>query len=761
MGKRRTDDRTSRDDQRAAKAALRTDVTASPTSPLTLAALVGFAAVALLNTALWFDLLGLSSRRPGEAEMQRRAALLLLVSPDRMFEMWCGNRIGSFALLDRAPIVLAAAAILFGAWSAGCLLLQGLGVAHLVNRLERAVLATAAGLNLLSLYALLIGLLGGLQVRWLFAVPLAVLMTYGIVRLWLDWRQATPAPPPGVRNLTNRRWLWWLAAIVPFAAVMLLGAILPPSDYDVREYHLQVPKEWFQQGRITFLPHNIYGNMPLGSELTALWGMVLMGGDDAWWWGALVGKTVMACYSLVTIAGLIALGSRVHSLGAGMLAAVVYASAPWTSQVSLAGYNEGPTGLYFLTALFALWLAWSAENGSQTWRFTALAGFLAGAGVACKYPPALFLVVPLAIWIALQPFFRSSTLRWSEQGARSAFAVGVFAIGVTIACGPWLAKNWILSGNPTYPLLVSVFGGETRTPEKDQQWRRVHSPQPDEQGRRFALAQIQHAVAWNLWHARGASVILLPLVLAAWLAKQQRGLVAVLSLWLLFVLACWWLLTHRLDRFLVPLLPVVALLAGIGAVALPDASWRRATLGLILLGALVQFPIASLLVGDHRFFVPLDALRRDDPQFAEVMELRIGIPHRWLNSHVPAAGRVLLVGDAEPFDLTMRATYNTCFDDCQFARLFQGKSRAERLAALQAEGITHIFFSWAHLARYRGVGNYGYTSDYVTRELVHDELVREQELLRPVVIDNPVELGLPPEARLDPALGEIFEVANH
>jgi hypothetical protein len=345
-------------------------------------------------------------------------------------------------------------------------------------------------------------------------------------------------------------------------------------------------------------------------------------------------------------------------------------------------------------------------------------------------------------------------------GKAALIAGAIFLAGVLFSCGLWLAKNAALSGNPTYPLLYGVFDGETRTPEKDRQWRQAHSPQPDASGRRFTLQRLGQDALWNLWRSRGASLVLLPLALAAWLAAGQRRFVGLLCVWLLFIGLAWWLLTHRLDRFLVPALPVVALLAGIGAAALPNVAWQRTTLGLLIFGLVVQFPFVSLTLGDHRYFAPLDALRRDDVRIAEVRGLRIDIPHRWLNAHVPKGQRMLLVGDAEPFDLLMPATYNTCFDDCQFARLFEGRSREERLAALQQEGITHIFFSWAHLARYRSPGNYGYTSDYVTRDLVHDELVGKQQLLRKVNIDNPAELGLPPEVSLDPELGEIFEVVG-
>jgi hypothetical protein len=725
------------------------------------AALIAFALAALVQLAMCYDLFGLSEGRADDPAMLRRAALLFLVSPDQMLKLWCGGHLQYFSLLDRTPIVLAAGVILLGAWLAGSAALELLGATRQLDRLERVVFALAVGLNLLSLYALAVGLAGGLRSRWLFFGLLAALLIYGAVRLARNRRQKTAVPPAG--NADDRRWRWWLWAAAPYAVVIVLGAMLPPYEYDVREYHLQVPKEWFQAGRIDFLPHNIYGNMPLGSELMALWGMALIGGDEAWWWGAIVGKTVMACYSLITAAALVALGRRIHSTAAGVIAAVICLSTPWIGHVALVGYNEGPTALYFVTAFHALWLAWKSPEHGDKIRTFALAGFLAGSAVACKYPPALFLVVPLAGWLAVaEPLLR---IRARESSPGSSFrsarlATVVFLAGVTAGCGLWLGKNLAQSGNPTYPLLYSLFDGQTRTPEKDAQWRRVHSPQPDDQGRRFTLSRLTSDVAWNLWRTKGVSVVLPPLALAAWLAVRHRGVVAVLTLWLLFVFAAWWLLTHRLDRFLAPLLPLAALLAGIGAVALPQVAWRRATLALVVLGVVIQFPFAGLFLGDHRYFAPMSQLRRDDPRIAEVMGQRIDWPHRWLNAHVPPAGRVLLVGDAEPFDLEMPAVYNTCFDDCQFARIFQGRTREERLATLKREGITHVFFSWVHLARYRSPGNYGYTSDYVTRELVHRELVAEQRLLRRVEFAAPGDRDRTQEVLLQAELGEVFEVAE-
>ena len=52
----------------------------------------------------------------------------------------------------------------------------------------------------------------------------------------------------------------------------------------------------------------------------------------------------------------------------------------------------------------------------------------------------------------------------------------MFVLAAALGCGLWFGKNWVLSGNPTYPLLYEVFDGKTWTAEKQRQWNRVHRP---------------------------------------------------------------------------------------------------------------------------------------------------------------------------------------------------------------------------------------------------------------------------------------------
>ena len=167
--------------------------------------------------------------------------------------------------------------------------------------------------------------------------------------------------------------------------------MLPPFDFDVREYHLQAPKEFFQAGRITFLPHNVYANMPLGTEMLSLAGMVVIGD---WWTGALVGKTLIAGFAPLTALGAVRRpGRRLASPSAGVLAALVYISIPWIALVSTQGLVEGAFAFYLFAASTPCCCGATATRKARAsladW--LVLAGFLAGGAVATKYPGVVYL----------------------------------------------------------------------------------------------------------------------------------------------------------------------------------------------------------------------------------------------------------------------------------------------------------------------------------------------------------------------------------
>ncbi|MEN6459137.1 MAG: hypothetical protein ABFC63_09415 [Thermoguttaceae bacterium] len=656
---------------------------------------------------------------PGDVRRWDLLRHLALLADDFLAANWFGSP-AQFTFADRLPVLLAASLILGWAAALGWLLLVVFRASVTqLTRLETFVFATAAGLASLGTWVLLLGLFGFLDRTGTFLIPAALTL---IAVLWTWHRRsrrgltapAAAAMEPAPNNLLSHRWLW---LAVPFVVAVALAAMLPPFEFDVCEYHLQAPKEFFEQGRITFLPHNVYANMPLGVEMLSLLGMVVTGD---WWLGALVGKMVIAAFTPLCALGLFAAGQRFHSTTAGVAAALLYVSTPWVASTSIlpadinvssSGLIEGALACYLFLALDALllWHESAARCGGRPRGMLLLAGYLAGAAVATKYPALLLVLLPLTVWLLVtksrQPTAAGEPGEWRRRAGRAA----IFLVAAAVACGPWFAKNWALTGNPTYPLLHGTFDGRTWNAEKDARWNRVHRPHD------FSAATLAKDVGRVALTGPLLSPLLIPLAVLALLrpGAVSRRLVWQLFAYIAFAIAVWWLLTHRIDRFWLPTLPLLALLAGIGVCWTTERWWRVTVRGLLLATLAANFLLAAAGPG-NAWFVPLTALRADPHWVPDPW-------HRYFNRHA-TDGCVLTVGDAAVFDLRPPVIYSTCFDDCPFEQLVHDKSAAEIRQAFAARRIAYVYVNWAEIARYRSPGNYGFTP--FVQPSVFDRLVR-------------------------------------
>jgi hypothetical protein len=670
---------------------------------------------------------------PGSEIILRRGHLLLtLFAADGIVGDWLEDASWR-GLAQRAAVLSLAGAILFVATAAGWCCLRMAGIDRRWSRLETFVFAAGVGLNLVSLATLALGLAGVLQ-WWVFAaLGVAIVAWSGVLRRCrsddppADRGAAFghhPPPAPGANHGTLRLSPHWLWLMIPLASAIVLRAMLPPVDFDVREYHLQAPKEFYQNGRIEFLPHNVYANMPLGAEMLSLAAMVVC---RDWWTGALVGKTLIALFAPLTAIALYAAGRRFVTPAAGVVAALVYVSIPWVALVSMQGLIEGVFAYYLIAALYTL-LHWQdgGKIGAADWKLAALAGFLAGGAVSTKYPAVLFCVLPLTLWVV----YAAATAASNAPARRHppAAVAGpplVFLAFVVLGCGLWLAKNAYFTGNPVYPLLYDALGGETRTAAKDAQWRAAHDP-PNFRADDLAARAIG-ALLTSDW----LSPLLVPLAVVGVVASR-RSLAWWLAAYVGYVFVTWWLFTHRIDRFWVPILPVAALLAGMGAIWTNDRWWRAPLLVVLLFGLVSNFlTITSRALGDNRYLADYDRLRADP--------VRVNPWHRYLNEHAVAVTGVLLVGDAQPFDLEVPAIYNTTFDDSLLEQMARGRTPERLRQQLIERGISHVYVDWSEVARYRSPGNYGITK-FIDPALF-ERLVAAGVLAKlPPLADNPNEL---------------------
>ncbi|WP_422926761.1 ArnT family glycosyltransferase [Singulisphaera sp. PoT] len=599
-------------------------------------------------------------------------------------------------LPQRVPILLAATLIAGAAISLGQSLLRLLRLRSVLTRAERLAVSYGLGCTGLGILMLFVGRLGLLS-PWLMRSGLGALMLIELGLKARDWRSSKgvanphdPKPNATPLSLVISRVVSFAVVAGPFVILMLLGAMLPTIDFDAIEYHVQGPKEYFQAGRISFLPHNVYTSMPFSVEMLHLLGMEVL---NDWWWGALVGQVMIALYAPAAAAMVAIVAARWGSPRAAWIAAIVYLSTPWIYRLGVLPYVEGPLCYYHAALIWAASRAWGFAEPRLRDRAWVVVGLFAGGAMACKYPALVSAVVPFWL-VALAASIK----------VRSPRVVLAFILGWGVVMAPWLVKNVIDTGNPVYPLGYRVFGGSHWSPELDAKWSKAHGPR----------AILLTALGSSLVDVAGRSDWQSPLYLAlaplAFLRTGTRRESLLLWGFVLYLFATWWLLTHRLDRFWLPLLPPLAMLAGFGA------DWVRSRVWTTCLGFIMGLAIISNLAYSSTALVGLNEWTGDLVHLRTDIPRRLNPPLARLGESLPPNSKVLLVGQAAVFHLDRPIVFNTVFNEETIETLTRDKSPGEVRKALTERGITHVYIDWFEVNRYRSPENYGFT-DYVTPQL--------------------------------------------
>ncbi len=733
---------------------------------------VGVVVVVLWTAwALWVPLYNATAAvKGGPGDEVRRASLLAQFFPGVIPGVtWAKSGLGvAFEKLghvenlpQRLPIALAGGFLLLSGIALGGLVLRALGLHRRWSAVERIAVGFGPGMTGLGLFALILGR-AGLLSPWMarvgLLVPLVAEAAFLIRGRPTGVSKRDPSHPTGMLPIVGL-----LLVVGPFLVLMALGAMLPTIDFDAIEYHLAAPKEYFLAGKIRFLPHNVYASMPFGVEMLHLLGMHVLGD---WWSGALAGQLLVASFAPMAGLTIWLTAHRWGSPRAAWVATVVYLTTPWIYRLAAIPYVEGPLCYYHAALAWSAGVAWGA---STEWRGRAwlVVGLLAGGAMAIKYPALISAVVPFGVvamvatwrgWFGgsreglgesdpppYPPPQEGRVSDWSPDPPSSPSPlvgegrVGggptnhlvsrtlstpllTFSLGVVLVMAPWLAKNVVDTRNPVYPLAYRVFGGRDWDEARERQWTDAHGPKPI----------TKRALADGLLDVAGRSDWLAPALVAfaplAFFRPGSRRVACLLWAYVVYLFATWWLLTHRLDRFWLPLLPGLAVLAGLGA------DWTRSRGWTVLVGLVLAVSIASSAAHSTTNFVALNDWTGDLRKLRAEVPAMVNPPLARLDATLPDGARPLLVGQAQTFHMNHAVVYNTVFDRDTFESIDRGRSPAEVRDELARRGITHIYVDWSEVARYRSPGNYGFT-DYVTPDRF-DRLVRAGVLSSPISYDQ-------------------------
>ena len=225
---------------------------------------------------------------------------------------------------------------------------------------------------------------------------------------------------------------WMLLIILIFTVSLdLLEALAPPADADTLAYHYALPKQFFKNGVIEFVPIVVDGAIPLLTHMTYILAL------------GLGGETSLTLWSFTTqfflVLALYGVGRRWLSREWSLVIALVLETSPAVIYGGGSGHMEIRTALYMLIGAIAI-----AEGTKQkSLSLVILAGLMAGFFMSSKYF-GLFAATGIGTVILFQKnFWRTGII----------FSSIVFLSGTQ-----WYGWNLYHTGMPVFPTMYNIMG---------------------------------------------------------------------------------------------------------------------------------------------------------------------------------------------------------------------------------------------------------------------------------------------------------------
>ena len=231
------------------------------------------------------------------------------------------------------------------------------------------------------------------------------------------------------------------AFIVLFILLNLSIALTPPVSQDALIYHLVGPEIFIQNHGIGFVSGNFYTNFPFTTEMLFAIGMLLK--------GPILAKLIHFSFGILTLIAIFQWTADRSTVSTGLLAGAVYYTLPLVAKLSGWAYIDLALAFFAFVMIIAL----LDLKAFQHKGFLVLAGVFGGLAMGTKYSGIIVvLIVVLGVLLFLTKEENPADFRIGTK------ALKIFFIAAVVA-SPWYLKNWILTGNPTYPFLYSAFGG--------------------------------------------------------------------------------------------------------------------------------------------------------------------------------------------------------------------------------------------------------------------------------------------------------------
>ena len=536
--------------------------------------------------------------------------------------------------------------------------------------------------------------------------------------------------------------LTWLVALALPIGVLIAAASTAPGwlwqtefgGYDALTYHLLLPREWLDTGRMATLDHNVYSALPSFMEASFMQVLAFaphakVAGTWAQWLHALMAfPAALACAGAARCVAR-DVGASIEAIAAsGWLAAIALLTTPWIIATGSLAYTELPVVLAMALVVMLV----IDRDDSQRANVLALA-IICAAAVGAKGNAAGALVLPAMVLVV-------TAQRRQARSLLASCAIGI-VIGA-VALMPWWLRNWIDAGQPFFPFVAALGPGGWWTVEQQRTFAAAHAAPPG-----WGLTAL-----WNEWlrFGVGAATSVAEPWRPQWLLLPWIGLIGVIGglrpragrlPWSGIVLAAlvavnllfWVGFTHQKSRFLVPIAAPMAIAAGVMLGSLASRRSAAASTGPQQVRARAQRTGVSLLaIGmacavpwwyatDGRAGAPAAAIGAEAVFTGEALgdELRAAgagddawldtaraaSPAFVLNEMLAPCDRVISLGESRGWYCNRIPDYHTVWDRGPLERMLSsGMAAAECVRELRSTGYSHVVVDHSMLRRWRESG---------------------------------------------------------
>jgi len=418
--------------------------------------------------------------------------------------------------------------------------------------------------------------------------------------------------------------------------------LTPPISRDALIHHLAIPKLWLKNGGFYETPWARYSYYPMNIDLLYL--VALCFKND------IAPKFIHFAFALGT-------GSLIYlylkkRLGRnwGLLGAVIFLSTPVVIRLSTSAYVD--LGLvFFTTASILSFVHWQDGEYKQL-RWLILSAVSMGLAAGCKYNG----LIPWAFVNLMLMFYFAKDTR--KQMSALSYGLLFFAVSLVIV-SPWYIKNYLFTSNPIYPLFDNIFNPSNHPASTgkgggigffqrrelmygESLWETLLIPL-----RMFFQGQ-DHS---DQYFDGVLNPILLVMVPFAFLNKRlRRDTIFFVAFTAYFLTSAFFLAVPRV-RYVLPVVPLLTIVATMGIKALLDHLMQRQGLiqyaGIVVTVVIVTFflGVNCLYLKDHFNTIgPISYIfsRETKDQF---MARHIGsyLAIEYINKNLPPDAKVFLI----------------------------------------------------------------------------------------------------------------------